>query len=471
MHTIKVRRSAVPGKVPTLLQLNAGEFAINTADGKAYFSTGSEIIEIANSDDVQSLTGALLSLSELSTNGILAKSGSNILSRSIAGVTNEIDVNNADGTSDNPTIGLANDLVAPGVGGLTLPHGTTVQRKPAAIDGTLRYNDSLLQFEGMVNGSWEPIALDDVETAVAAIVLRSTTLSVTTTTQIIPYTTEVYNNSSYISLESSNSLQVNKSGLYLIGIAGEAIHTTTSAIMYFNINVNGTIIDEGTVTINTRSTRMPINKCLPRYLNAGDLISVTARSSTGIGTLQANFSFFITSLQGSRGPAGIPGGSTLLMYSASSLDNPNNSNWAINALAPVTQDNLEAALSVRAFDDTIEEGVGFTAYIPAGATSITFSIMYKPATNPGSAKNALLRIYTRKISIDAAITSWSSPVSIGTLPVNNNYFKSAQLSIPLSSLSIVPGDTAQFEITRNASNLGDNLVGDLYILNMQISFG
>ena len=35
--TIKLRRSSVPGRVPTTSQLELGEIAINTADGKLYF--------------------------------------------------------------------------------------------------------------------------------------------------------------------------------------------------------------------------------------------------------------------------------------------------------------------------------------------------------------------------------------------------------------------------------------------------
>ena len=37
MSTIKLRRSSVAGRVPTIAQLELGEIAINTADGKLYF--------------------------------------------------------------------------------------------------------------------------------------------------------------------------------------------------------------------------------------------------------------------------------------------------------------------------------------------------------------------------------------------------------------------------------------------------
>ena len=36
MSTVKLKRSAVPGRIPTTGQLELGEVAINTHDGKMY---------------------------------------------------------------------------------------------------------------------------------------------------------------------------------------------------------------------------------------------------------------------------------------------------------------------------------------------------------------------------------------------------------------------------------------------------
>ena len=48
---IKLKRSSVSGNVPTTAQLESGEMAINTADGKLFFKKGaSDIIEIRNTD-------------------------------------------------------------------------------------------------------------------------------------------------------------------------------------------------------------------------------------------------------------------------------------------------------------------------------------------------------------------------------------------------------------------------------------
>ena len=48
---IKLKRSSVSGNIPTTAQLESGEIAINTADGKLFFKKGSsDVIEIRNTD-------------------------------------------------------------------------------------------------------------------------------------------------------------------------------------------------------------------------------------------------------------------------------------------------------------------------------------------------------------------------------------------------------------------------------------
>jgi hypothetical protein len=44
-QNIKLKRSSVAGKVPTVAQLEAGELAINTADGKLYFERDDSTIQ------------------------------------------------------------------------------------------------------------------------------------------------------------------------------------------------------------------------------------------------------------------------------------------------------------------------------------------------------------------------------------------------------------------------------------------
>ena len=52
--TIKLRRSAVPGRVPTVEQLELGEIAINTADGKLYFKQFDPVANVETIIDASS---------------------------------------------------------------------------------------------------------------------------------------------------------------------------------------------------------------------------------------------------------------------------------------------------------------------------------------------------------------------------------------------------------------------------------
>ena len=54
--TIKLRRSAVPGRIPTTAQLELGEIAINTADGKLYFK---KYDPVANTESIVDMSADL----------------------------------------------------------------------------------------------------------------------------------------------------------------------------------------------------------------------------------------------------------------------------------------------------------------------------------------------------------------------------------------------------------------------------
>lgn len=85
-----------------------------------------------------------------------ARSGATMhttVNRSVAGTSNEIVVTNGDGVSGNPTVGIADNAVMPGVEGIVLPSGTTAQR--VNTEGYLRYNTDLNIIEWRDNDSWE----------------------------------------------------------------------------------------------------------------------------------------------------------------------------------------------------------------------------------------------------------------------------------------------------------------------------
>ncbi len=73
----------------------------------------------------------------------------------VTGTPNQIAVANQTTT---PVVSIVSDAVLPGLGGVVVPVGTTVQRPITPTNGTLRYNLSTATFEGYANGAWGAIA-------------------------------------------------------------------------------------------------------------------------------------------------------------------------------------------------------------------------------------------------------------------------------------------------------------------------
>ena len=52
-NKLRILRSAVPGRAPTVEQCGAGTLAMNTADKKLYFGSGDEVHEVAKKSDLR----------------------------------------------------------------------------------------------------------------------------------------------------------------------------------------------------------------------------------------------------------------------------------------------------------------------------------------------------------------------------------------------------------------------------------
>jgi hypothetical protein len=157
---------------------------------------------------------------------------------------------------------------------------------------------------------------------------------------------------------------------------------------------------------------------------------------------------------------------------ADQMDSPNNANWTINALAPASADSTNAALVVRRFDDTAEEGIGFMVQIPTGATNIIISPKGRAQTAPGTAKQVILRLYTRQIPDNAAISAWSAATQLTAIdiPITNAYFQYDTQTISLATLGLTANRETQFELTRHGANASDTLVGDYALLSLTVEF-
>ena len=110
--------------------------------------------------------GTLLSnFAALTGTGILAMQSGIPAKISILGTSNQITILNGNGATD-VTVGLADDPIVPGQGGLTLPNGTTGQR--VTYLGVVRYNTTLQQFEGYTNTGWNQFSLTGGVTSFSA---------------------------------------------------------------------------------------------------------------------------------------------------------------------------------------------------------------------------------------------------------------------------------------------------------------
>jgi hypothetical protein len=159
------------------------------------------------------------------------------------------------------------------------------------------------------------------------------------------------------------------------------------------------------------------------------------------------------------------------VFYAEQFDNPTSANWSVNALAPALADATNDALTVRAFDDTAEEGVGFKLTIPTGVTNMTLRMRYRAATAPTILTlAAVMRLHRRSIAANTAVTAWTiTTLNNLSFPANATYQYTTQ-TISLSSLSLTAGNFVQFELTRQGSATADTLTGDLYLLELIVDF-
>ena len=110
-------------------------------------------------DPTISLDGQVLNFANLSANGLVTiTTAGGVSSTSILGTASQISVANGNAVGGSPTIGIASNPTLPGVAGVLLPFGTTLDRSVAPTNGTLRYNTDFALLEAYINNNWASLA-------------------------------------------------------------------------------------------------------------------------------------------------------------------------------------------------------------------------------------------------------------------------------------------------------------------------
>ncbi len=169
--------------------------------------------------------------------------------------------------------------------------------------------------------------------------------------------------------------------------------------------------------------------------------------------------------------SGADGMSGATLY-ADQLDNPNNADWAINALAPVEIDDNFSALKIRAFSHLVEEGVGFLQLIPATAANMTITTKARARSLGGGVVPVL---YNREIPNGSPVESQASflasavPLTTQVVPVSENFVYNSETKT-LAAWGIVAGSLHQFELTRDPGEPGDTLLDDWMLIELGVTF-
>ena len=129
-----------------------------------FMSASGAGITVTNGDGVAgnptySLTGNVASLANTTGNGMLTFiNGFGVQPVTITGTASEVDVTNGTGVSGNPTIGIADNPILPGVQYAKLPVGGSSDRPMTGSFGMIRANTDSQEYEVFYNGVWTDLA-------------------------------------------------------------------------------------------------------------------------------------------------------------------------------------------------------------------------------------------------------------------------------------------------------------------------
>ena len=213
--------------------------------GRSIAVTGAGL-SISNGDGISgnptvALAGQVLSLANLSANGLMTITTAGVLNAtSVTGTANQIGVANGNGIAGAPTVSIVDNATLPGTGGVVVPKGTTAQQ-PVGVSGQFRFNTTTNRFEGYISGSWVNIGSGDgTVTNVNGTTNQIAVLNGTTTPIISIYPNPI------IPGTASITMPIGATGQRPTGVNGMFRYNTDLALFEGFINNSWQVIAAGT---------------------------------------------------------------------------------------------------------------------------------------------------------------------------------------------------------------------------------
>lgn len=326
--------------------------------------------------------------------------------------------------------------------------------------------------------------------------INDVTITTPTVNQVL-----AYNGTRWV---NTGAVGANATGLVGVGQAGAAAWTLISGTNYradfaHNLGTSNVVITvydsttnvvviPSTITLtNNNTVRIQVvgNTRTLRVVVVANGQSIVSGGSTPSSVIAAKDGFTVSTatrlnfVGQAVGVIDAGGGTTNVTigsrfsYFANSLDNPNNTDFAVNALAPVVTDPSFASLNVRSFSNTVEQGVAFTCSIPAGATTMIIKFRGRTQAAQPSVTVVQPRLYHRLLPNNTAVGAWSAAQELSNISIPANaFFQYTAQTFSLATLGLTADRLYQFELTRRVAGVtgGTNLPSNFLLAEITVEF-
>lgn len=144
-----------------------------------------------------------------------------------------------------------------------------------------------------------------------------------------------------------------------------------------------------------------------------------------------------------------------------------NAAWPVSNPAGTDLDPDDNSIIIHSFDSVTEEAVGWRFAVPSGTEDVRILVRSRADVAPAGARTVGVKVYTKDIPDDAAQPgSWNSvQLTDIDIPANTNYqYDDEELTV--AQLTLTPGVSTRFCLTRVAPTGGTDLEGDWLLLNV-----